>query len=235
MVDFNQILGVLGVYSQYISKIGFYVLIILVIYGHKEIGEKIKLEIWKRKGARIKFIDVNHNVHSIIIKRKDNKYFDFDGKKFILNHLKSVKENGIQTFYYPLDNAFAHDFTTKNALDKIYQEVIDIKKLEIIRKNKFSGKESKEIIDVKDLSHHFHDVYETPYATDARNFQEVVINAQLSSRELWEELIKLLKSKNLIFWVIIVAAVVGINVILGWSTLDKVTKLPICTLPPAAV
>lgn len=204
-------------------QILFYVMFGLVLFGGKEIVNKIKRTLYKRKAINVELIGPDRKSSIIVCKKKDDGYYEVDNMPFFINPLKSIKRGGVDVFTHVLGNSFSHDFINnpKEVLKKI---IIDCKAEKKIKEK--DGKESN----VKDLTEEFHNIFDEPYRVDARMLQEVLINAQLSSKTLWDELIKVFKNKNLITIAIIAIIGIGIILLLSWQIYDAIVHLEICKM-----
>lgn len=196
--------------------------VFLLVFAGKEVMNKLKRSMYKRKAIEVELIGPDRKSAIIVCKKKDDSHFEVDGLPFFINSLKAVNRQGINVFTYVLGNSFAHDYVSdpKGALKKIIDEQKAQKKL----KNKKTGEETL----IKDLTNDFHNIFDEPYRVDARMLQEVLINAQLSNKTLWDELIKIFKSKNFVTIMTVIGIGVALTLLLSYQTFDAITNLQPC-------
>lgn len=213
----------------------FYLMMGIIVFAGKEIVNKIKRLLYKRKAVEVELIGPDRKSAIVVCKKKDDSYYEVDGLPFFINPLKSIKRNGVEVFTHVLGNSFPHDFISnpKDILKKIVGEAREEKKVKIHKKEKKADRTIEEITEevmVKDITGSFHNIFDEPYRVDARMLQEVLINAQLSSKTLWDEIIKIFKNKNLI--TIAIAALIGIGIILlfTFQTYDYLTHIKVCEI-----
>ena|SRR3990167_5138453 len=204
-----------------VNQLTMYMLILLVLFAYKEIMNKLKRRFYKRKAVEVELIGPDRKSEIIVCQKKDDSHYEVDSLPFFINPLKSISRDGVQVFTHVLGNSFAHDFINdpKEVLKKIIQDCKTEKKL----KDK-EGKEEQ----IKDITNHFHNIFDEPYRVDARMLQEVLINAQLSSKTLWDELIKIFKNKNILGIATIVAIGVGLTLLVAFQTYDAIVHMDIC-------
>ena len=209
------------------KQIMIYLSIFLLIFAGKEVTNKLKRTFYRRKAIEVELIGPDRKSAIVVCKKKDDSHYEVDGLPFFINSLKAIERDKVKVFTHVLGNSFAHDWVTdpKEALKKIIQEAKDEKKIKV--------KKGEEIL-AKDLTDKFHNVFDEPYRVDARMLQEVLINAQLSNKTLWDELIKIFKSKNFVTLMTVLIIGVGLTLLLAYQTHDAVIHMKAC-VPSAEI
>jgi hypothetical protein len=199
----------------------FYILLILVLVSYKDISNRIKVLWYKRKHIAIDLIGSDRIASRIICKKKTDSAFEYDGGYFFINPFKAIKKEGFVVYTFVIGNAFGHDYV--NRPKEYLKKMIEDCKNEIDLKDKKGA-----ALRVKDLTEEAHLVFDEVYRTDARQLNEVLYNAQLSNKEVWEEVIKFFKNKNFITLLIITLIGIGIILLLSYTTYDKINKIQVC-------
>lgn len=222
----NQYLAQAGVAFSVLQNILFYILFALVILANREIRNKLKLMWLKRKAAVIELIGSDMKASQIIVKKKNDYTLEFENHTFFINSLRAVERNGIKIYTHVMGNAFGHNYTNdpKAYLNKMISDTTKEIKIKDKKGNFLSS---------KDLTDSFHNVYDESYRLDGRMLQETLYNAQLSNKELWEEIIKFFKSKNLLTYGIIIMIGVGLVLLVSFGTYNKLVNIPVCQMPKA--
>lgn len=217
----------MGDYLTLIYTYGFlisvFLLLIIFTSARSEVIDALK-RFWakllfKRRFSRIIFIYPDKSTKKLYIKI-DASHHEQDNKPFFINPSKSIIENGIPTFYYVMDNTFAHDFFNdpKEILGKILKE-----------KRSGESDEKNKKRNIPDLSNSFHDILSEPYRFDARVVQEAMVKAQLGNQlGILEKILSIITSKNLVTIAGVIAIGAGLAAALSWLTLDAINQAEVC-------
>ena len=201
----------------------FYLLFFVVMIASKEIVDKFKIMWLKRKAVIIELIGSDLKSAQIVVKKKDEKAFEYDGMTFFINPLKAIDRKGLKIYTYVVGNAFSHNYA-RDSKDYLKKMIQDCEK-EIELKDKKGN-----IMKVKDLSQEFHNVFDEAYRVDARMLQETLYNAHLAN-QAWDEIFKFFKSKNILTYGIIALIGIAICIFFSWNAYEQLTRTPVCVIP----
>jgi len=211
--------------------IGFLVLFIFIIFAsaRAEVIEAIKV-FWMQmmtqgRFAKIKFIMPDNRARTVLLKVKGLVY-EYEDKTFFINPKLYITEKGIKTFFFILNNAFAHNFreNPQDIIKNIYEEQKKIDKMVTVQGEKFV-----------DFSSYIHNIYDEPYRIDMNLLKETLLNAQLAKKGMLEELLKLFKSKNLLLMVGILAVAAVVGAVTSFMILDHLKNTQLCQLGGAVI
>ena len=239
----NWISIIASVDSKIYYMFGFFLVATVLIITRRETGNALKLWWFKRKAVLVELIGSDGIASEIVVRKVGTYEYVHDGGHFFINPIKARTRRGIKVFTYVLGNSVSHDF--RNKPTESFRKIIeDCKKSIVImqkqRKWEIKGFTPKKIdydeqVNIKDLTDEFHNIMEEPYRLDAHLVQTAMTNAQLSNASIFDKLLKVLSTKNLLTVAIIVGFLAGAAALLGWLTYDKIANVELCQKVTEAV